>query len=376
MIGRDAHSLCTESPCRAGIRPARMHHSPRVRPLVRSGIVAALAWAAMTTAASALQVGDVAPPLKISDWIRGESLDLAKAKGKSIVVVEFWATWCPPCRASIPHLSELQTKFKDKSVIIVGVSAEPPETIRPFITNMSNKITYTIAADQRQATSQAYLGGLGINGIPHACVVDKEGKLAWHGPPMGGLGRVLEEMVAGKYDMESAKRTAKAKALLDEYFGALLMRLPNISDSKERKQLIDESAKVGRTIVDLGGKDPEVLVTLAVNILDLQGLENRDVELASMAAQKAFVLIKPKDNSVPAERELAAATADIYARVVWMHGYKKEAVEAQKFAAAWAPNEQWADQLRKTLRQYETTDPPVAATQPLAPVPTTSAAAP
>src|ERR1041385_6120947 len=76
-----------------------------------------------THAAGAL--GDPAAPLVISEWVKGKPVDLAAAKGKEVVVVEFWATWCGPCRTSIPHLTEMQKKFKD--VRFVGVSDRSEE---------------------------------------------------------------------------------------------------------------------------------------------------------------------------------------------------------------------------------------------------------
>ncbi|MBI3039861.1 TlpA family protein disulfide reductase, partial [bacterium] len=59
--------------------------------------------------------GKAPPEIKAEEWINSEPLSLASLTGK-IVVVEFWATWCPPCRQSIPHLIELSKQFKDKNV--------------------------------------------------------------------------------------------------------------------------------------------------------------------------------------------------------------------------------------------------------------------
>ena len=78
-------------------------------------------------------LGDEAKPLQISKWVKGKKVDLAKGKGKKVYVVEFWATWCPPCRTTIPHLTELQKKYKDKGVVFIGVSDEKASVVKKFV---------------------------------------------------------------------------------------------------------------------------------------------------------------------------------------------------------------------------------------------------
>src|SRR5713101_3891226 len=65
-----------------------------------------------------LKVGDPAPKLQNGKWIQGEPVTAFK-EGKAYLV-EFWATWCPPCRASIPHLNEIHNKYKDQGLVIIG----------------------------------------------------------------------------------------------------------------------------------------------------------------------------------------------------------------------------------------------------------------
>jgi thiol-disulfide isomerase/thioredoxin len=148
--------------------------------------------------AYAAELGMPAPALSVAEWVKGKAVNLNEGKGKTIYVVEFWATWCPPCRASIPHLTELQKKFKDKGVTVIGVSDETVSTVKPFVNKMGNKMEYTVAVDKGQKTSAAYMGAFGVDGIPHAFVVDKTGAIAWHGHPMGGLDKAIEDVLAGK----------------------------------------------------------------------------------------------------------------------------------------------------------------------------------
>ena len=56
------------------------------------------------------------------------------------ILIHFWATWCPPCRTSIPHLTETQVKYKDRGVNIIGVTNEPLEAVEPFVNRMGKKM--------------------------------------------------------------------------------------------------------------------------------------------------------------------------------------------------------------------------------------------
>jgi len=179
---------------------------------------ALLLFSAPVFSLSAAELGDAAAPLEIAEWVKGDPVDLAALKGRNIVVVEFWATWCGPCRVSIPHLTEMQKKFQDRGVIFVGVSDETPAKVKPFVDNMGEKMDYTVAVDKNRMTSAGYMGAYGVNGIPHAFVVDKEGRVAWHGHPMSGLEKVLESLAQQTFDLTVEKKRDAAQRKLIEYF--------------------------------------------------------------------------------------------------------------------------------------------------------------
>jgi thiol-disulfide isomerase/thioredoxin len=129
------------------------------------------------------RVGQMAPEIAAGKWLNSPPLTLAGLRGQ-VVVVEFWATWCGPCRQSIPHLKELNAKFSAKGLKLVSLTSEHPEAVEPFAKEMG--MNYPIGIDSPTADSY------GVQGIPHAVVVDKAGKIAWEGHPMSGLDAAIE----------------------------------------------------------------------------------------------------------------------------------------------------------------------------------------
>lgn len=122
--------------------------------------------------ASKSNVGTVIKDLKAR--FSGKAPELA---GKPYVL-EFWATWCGPCKQSIPHLNEVYKKYKDKGLEIIGVTDEDKQTVRNF--EKTTPIEYTVGFDPYKKLNE----GFGIQGIPHAMIVDSTGKIVWEGHPM------------------------------------------------------------------------------------------------------------------------------------------------------------------------------------------------
>lgn len=115
--------------------------------------------------------GRKAPELVVEKWLTAKP----ETKGK-VLIVDFWATWCGPCRALIPKLNQWQAKFKS-DVVIVGISDEPEATVEDF--KASNEIAYAEAIDTRKRMSNA----IGVQGIPHVLVITPDGIVRWQGFP-------------------------------------------------------------------------------------------------------------------------------------------------------------------------------------------------
>src|ERR1017187_4999394 len=169
----------------------------------------ALAVAA-STAEAKLTVGDPAPKLQVAKWVQGDPVKAFDTN--HVYIVEFWATWCGPCRVSIPHLNELHEKFKDKGFIAIGQDVwDQDDGVAAFVKKMGDQMTYRVALDDK---SQETNGFMAVNwmqaadqrGIPSSFIINKQGRIAWIGHPMELTEQLLNDILADHYDV--AKATA------------------------------------------------------------------------------------------------------------------------------------------------------------------------
>ena len=102
--------------------------------------------------------------------LNGKTWTLKELRGK-VVVVNFWATWCPPCRKEMPDLETLYKQFKDQGLVILAISDEDAGKVRPFVAEQ--KVTYPILLDPGRKVNELFQ----IEGIPKTFVYDRGGKL-------------------------------------------------------------------------------------------------------------------------------------------------------------------------------------------------------
>ncbi|QDV91387.1 Thiol-disulfide oxidoreductase ResA [Phycisphaerae bacterium RAS2] len=143
-------------------------------------LLAAVMFAlSQTPVARAVEVGEAAPEIKADYWINmpgsAKSLNSEHLKGR-LVLLEFWATWCGPCRESIPHLVELKKKYESKGMLLVALSDEPKSKVGPFVEKY--KMPYVVGGGAK-STLQKY----GINSLPTAILIGPDGKVLWTGHP-------------------------------------------------------------------------------------------------------------------------------------------------------------------------------------------------
>ena len=102
--------------------------------------------------------------------LQGKSWSLKSLRGE-VVLVNFWATWCPPCQKEMPDLEALYKRFRNQRFVILSISDEEADKVRPFISE--RKITYPVLLDPGRKVHKLFE----IEGIPKSFVYDREGKL-------------------------------------------------------------------------------------------------------------------------------------------------------------------------------------------------------
>ena len=140
------------------------------------------------------QVGEVPPPLGLETMLQAPpstQASWASLKGK-VVILEFWATWCGPCIAAIPHLNEMAALFKDQPVQFIAVTDEKAAVVAPFL--KKKPMHAWVGLDTDRSMFKDYL----ISGIPHTVVVDREGKIAAITHPSSLTAQHLKDVLDGK----------------------------------------------------------------------------------------------------------------------------------------------------------------------------------
>jgi len=158
------------------------------------------------------KIGDQAPLVEPLTWLRGNPV-VTFDTGR-VYVLEFWATWCPPCITTIPHLSALQRKHQN-SLTIIGINAEgllgfeaKVDTVREFMKKHGKDMAYSVAMEDpiKRSISEKWVTGTGTYGAPTAGIIDQHGNLVWIGYPSESNGytfdQALEDTLVGKIDLD------------------------------------------------------------------------------------------------------------------------------------------------------------------------------
>jgi thiol-disulfide isomerase/thioredoxin len=321
------------------------------------GLLACLVVTASASPAKAtLKLGDPAPPVLVLRWLKGEPINLNRGR---VNVVEFWATWCGPCKASMPHLSEVAARFKDQ-VDVTGISifengTDPLPEVERFVAHAGNSMAYNVGfgGGKDCAMGKTWFEAAGADGIPLAFVVDRQGRIAWIGHPTHGLEDAVALAVQDKLDPAAAAKVdrdfeARVGAIKDlprrierearagnlEAFGDLVHQLTSVDAFNADESVPTAYATLAQAHPDLAaayaprilkdyGNAPEVLTAVAKEICGETGRVRKDRDVPF-----AVKLLAQADTCQEGDMEFRA----LYARALFMNKDFEKAVDQQRKA--------------------------------------------
>ena len=308
-----------------------------------SRAVATIAMLFAAAHAVALDVGEPAPEIDVSEWLQGGAAKLADDAGKKVWLIVLWGTFEADCVDALPELNKVYAKHKAAGFDIVAISTEPADQVRTFLAY--HKLDYRVAVDQFHKTSDVY--GKGIRKLPMSWLVDKTGAVVWKGDPASGLERVLDEVIAGTFDSKRAIELAKrqqelGKAFWEALSGGKWDELIGVAEKVLAADPHDDMAfsylmwglrqkgdhAAFKTFmkghVEACNDDADSLRSAAEQLALEGGLDWRDLDLALSAAKRAVELTKSAD----------ADAVETYGRVLFTIGLTEQAIEQQKKAVS------------------------------------------
>ena len=336
----------------------------------------------------ALDIGSDAPSLDISNWVSngdGKFKEVTDFKPDNVYVVEFWATWCPPCIAAMPHISSLQNEYEDKGVQIISVSDEGLKKVEKFLekkvrgsveTYGELTANYCLTTDPDKSVKKSYMRAAGETGIPVAFIVGKTGKIEWIGHP-NRIEKPLQQVVAGEWDRDAAK--AKRQEKIEAKREAKLAAKRREANLKIEAGKVDETMElITKSIINKDmdkameqfdeaialntGKDKDFLYMKKYQVMEKAGMEGSNelfaklasevtsadakADLAFSVAKLKLIGAKPTQPTIDKARVLIdeaiaedddVMLLDIQAHLAHFQGKLDEAIEIQTRALETAP---------------------------------------
>lgn len=253
-----------------------------------------------------VELGSTAKSLSTVDWVTTPPTSSQWGKIGKITVVEFWATWCAPCRFSIPHLSQLQDRYASEGVTVIGISTEDKKVVTDFVAERAGEMRYFVGVDRDKSLYRAYMSAFDARGIPHAFIVSADGKILWHGHPMK-MDEPLAAILSNRYDLEKMRIEDRIARYPDRLYHVLL-NSPSLDEKKKAVANLRALADVRPADMELFGK---IVQMLSLFVLPNAHLRREGLELSRHLYQK-----KPK--WYPA--------ADLYYRFLEAEGRTTEAL--------------------------------------------------
>jgi thiol-disulfide isomerase/thioredoxin len=306
------------------------------------------------------------PPLGPLEWIQGEVVDFGDRA--HVYVIEFWATWCGPCIQQFPHLGELQERYKEQGLVVVGLASGDKDApaVQDFLAKRAKPVGIRIAFDTDRRAWRSTAEAAGIESIPLTLVLDRAGRIAFLDHPQRGLDQVIERVLEGTWDPARDKPAVSVKTAVsrevralvkkgkfeevDAVLGAAVAKDPSLAGFADKTRFHIEYFDRGSCqraykvasgmLIGPSGEDADSLADVAEWIINEGQPEFRDYPLARELAAQAVERTSWKDGPI----------IDILARCHAHLGELDKAVQLQTRAVEATPEGPAKANLAETLR--------------------------
>lgn len=291
-----------------------------------------------------LAVGDDAPELKIEKWLKGGGFSRLE-KGK-IYLVDIWATWCAPCLAGMPKLNQLQQKYKDKGLEIIGITSEDPygnslDEVVKFIQKKDAAINYHLAwvppspgKDTQGIFLHPWMRQAGTMNMPQAFIVDKNGKIAFIGDPFT-IDKPLENIVNDRHDL-TVLRAGYLESLAAEQ---VMKKFVSALEANDTNQAVIYGNQI---LTEFKQVKPNTYLTIGVRVSAVkEKTDERLLEIAMKAIRQGII----------ATQFESSGFFDVLASLYAVKGDYFQAANAEKVAISLSEGAMRDNQI-KNLEKY------------------------
>ena len=287
-----------------------------------------LALASTTAQAQEKTTFRKAPAFKASTWVQGKATTLNDKN--TIYVVELWATWCGPCRTSLPSLAALQTKHH-KVLKTVALTDDDLNAVKRYVKATSAMAPLAVAVDS--AVYNNWSKTFDVKGIPSAFLV-KGGEVLWSGHP-ASMEPILERILAGRWTPES-EASMRAYAQKSESY---------ITYWRQGGTLTAKAKLEGEALLPEATDNPNAANSVAWSLLTETPAKERPLSIALALAEQANTGSKGENFAI----------LDTYARALYLTGDKAKAIAMQTKSHALCKKEPGANcgELAEILSIYK-----------------------
>jgi len=240
-------------------------------------------------AQSNIKVNEKAPTINITDWI--ENVPNDKTLSDKYIVLEFWATWCGPCIAAVPHMNSIQKEFNQKDLYYISITDESVEKVERSMKRIEfNSIVVT---DLTKKTQINFGDGVeGLDAYPLTVLIDKTGIVKWIGEPKN-LNSVIMTTFLSNSDTENANYSLEKNRTQKEQNRPLNAKdLVKNNEIKYYFNLI-EAESTERSKLAIGGTRVIVIKSYSLREIynDIFNIKSVQIELPENIENKKFDLI-------------------------------------------------------------------------------------